>query len=114
MGTGRVTLPTWGGRSEFQYEGSVTKGTWIFWKDKSKTTGWAKPEFVTAEQYQRLLSNFSGQEVSLGNYRLPAPGTVEEWLKEHDQWGLALFIGQILVREGYADRGSQPGRIRFK
>jgi hypothetical protein len=27
-----MTLPTWGGLSEFQYEGSVTQGTSIIWK----------------------------------------------------------------------------------
>jgi hypothetical protein len=111
-----MTLTSWGGQSEFQYEGSVTQGTSICWRDRAKASGWSKPWFVTSEQYQRLLSEFSGQEVPLGNYRDPAPGSVEAWLKEQDgQWGagLALHFGQILVREGYAERVAQRGRIRF-
>lgn len=111
-----VNLPTWGGQSEFQYEGSVTQGTWISWRDKAKATGWSEPWLVTPEQYRSLLSKFSGQEVRLGNYRNPQPGTIEAWLKEQDgQWGagLALHFGAILVREGYAERATQRGRIRF-
>ena len=109
-----VTLATWGGRSEFRYEGSVTQGTWISWKDKSKAEGWSKPWLVKAGEYQGLLSNFSGQEVPLGNYRDPAPGTVEAWLKkQYDQWGLTSYLGAILVREGYAERAAQRGRILF-
>jgi hypothetical protein len=109
-----VTLPTWSGSSEFQYEGSVTKGTSIFWQERTRPRGWSKPSFVTAEHYRGLLSNFSGQEVTLGHYPYPPPGSVEEWLKEkYDQWGLTSYIGPILVREGYAERGAQRGRIRF-
>jgi hypothetical protein len=109
-----VTLPTWGGRSQFQSDGSVTQGTSIIWKDRSQPAGWSKPSLVKAEVYRRLLANFSGQEVTLGHCPDPPPGSVEEWLKEQfDQWGLTSYIGPILVREGYAERGDQSGRIRF-
>lgn len=109
-----MTLRTWGGRSEFRYEGSVAQGTWISWKDKAKAQGWSKPWLVKADEYRQLPSNFSGQEVTLGNYRNPQRGSVEEWLKEkYDQWGLTSYIGAILVNEGYAERCARPGLIRF-
>ncbi len=89
-------------------------GTLICWKDRSKAKGWSDPWPVKAEEYRALLANFSGQEVALGNYRNPVGGTVEEWLKkQYDQWGLASYIGVILVTEGYAERGVSKGRIRF-
>ncbi len=109
-----TTLETWGGRSDFRYEGSITQGTKIFYKDKSKATSWST-EVVTAEQYQGLLSKFSGLEVELGHYPTPRTGSIEEWLKvQYDQWGLTSYIGPILVHEGYAVRVAAKTRIRFK
>jgi hypothetical protein len=109
-----ITLPTWGGKSEFQYSGSVKQGTQISWKDKAKPGGFSRPLFVSPAQYQSLRSTFSGKEVPLGNYRDPAQGTLEAWLKKQpDQWGvgLARHLGKILVVERYAEPSSRRGRI---
>jgi len=112
-----TTLLTWGEQSEFQYDGSVTQGTRIRWKDNAKPDGFSKEWPVGREQYQSLLFTFSGQELPFGNYRKPTPGNLEAWLKEQPgQWGLGLarHLGQIMVKEGYAERVSRRGRIRFK
>ena len=112
------TLPTWAGRSEFKYTGSVQTGTTIWWKDKSGRGGWAnKPAFVTPEQYEKMLSKFSGQEVEIGVdfYKNNlTPGTLAAFMAEFDQWGLMSYIPSILESEGYAFRGSGRVRIRFK
>jgi hypothetical protein len=108
-------LKTWGGKSEFQFNGSVQEGTWIRWNDNAKPDGFSKEELVKPEQYQSSLATFAGQELALGNYRNPAPRTLEAWLKEQ-KWGggLARHLGTILVEEGYANQAAQRGRISFK
>jgi hypothetical protein len=111
-------LPTWGRQSEFQYDGSVTQRTRIRirWKDTAKLDGFSRECWVEPEQYQTLLSTFSGQELPFGNYRNPTPGTLEAWLKQQPKqwgWGLARHLGEIMVRQGFAERVSRRGHIRF-
>jgi hypothetical protein len=104
-----MTLPTWRGRSQFKYEGSVNKGTQIWFGDIEH------PLTVSASQYTRLLDHFNGQEVSLGTSRdEPQAGSVGEWLQENvTRTAIASYIAPILVTEGYARRVTDQAKIKF-
>lgn len=95
-------LETWGGRSTFEYEGSVTTGTLIrFGRD-----GW--PARVSGEQYAQILAAFRGQMVNVGTSRDRAPeGSLGAWMQQHiTRTALASYVAAILVHEGYAERVS--------
>jgi hypothetical protein len=111
MATVKVTLPTWAARKTFRYEGSVTQGTTIHCGADFRYA-----YQVPADQYAAMLTEFSGQEVSIGTSRTTPPtGSLGKWLTEnYDQYGMTSYIGPILLREGYAERGSTSDRIRFK
>jgi len=106
----KVTLATWGGRSQFRYEGSVAEGTLIYGK------GSPSPYCVSAKEYAAMLFKFSGQEVSIGtSYTDPPDGSLGKWLTdEYRQYGMTSYVGPILLKEQYAERGSRSDRIRFK
>jgi hypothetical protein len=112
------TLPTWAGRSEFKYTGSVRTGTTVWWKDKSGRNGWTNNAvFVNSALYAKMLSKLSGQEVGIGNdfhKNNLTPGTLAAFMAGFDQWGLMSYVPSILEYEGYAVRGSRRDRIRFK
>jgi len=105
-----VTIPTWGGRSRFQYTGSVRVGTWVYCGKDCQLR-----YEVPAEQYAAMLVKFSGQEVGIGtSFTTPPKGSLGQWLTdEFGQYGMTSYIGPILLREGYAVRGSRRDRIRF-
>lgn len=106
----KVILPTWGGRRTFQYDGSVKEGTRVYCgKDFQYRYD------VPADQYAKMLAKFSGEEVSIGTSRTTPPnGSLGEWLtNQYGQFGMTSYIGPILIREGYAVRGSRSDRIRF-
>ena len=69
-----------------------------------------------AEHYAAMLARFSSQEVSIGTSRTnPPKGSLGEWLKntyKHD--AVTSYVGPILLKEQYAERGSRSDRIRFK
>jgi hypothetical protein len=108
----RRTLQTWGGRSQFQYEGSVNQGTVIHCGKKLPLRRYEFPK----ELYAGMLAEFSSQEVSIGTSPVdPPPGSLGEWLdKTYGWYGMTSYIGPILLKEGKAERGAQPDRIRFK
>lgn len=103
-------LPTWGGRSEFKYTGSVETGTHIRYGRK----GWR--QFVSRNQYGALLERFAGQTVPIGTSRDSAPAdSVGAWLQKHvTKTAIASYVGSILLHEGYAERGSEASEIRFR
>ena len=105
------TLPTWASRSKFQYEGSVRAGTIIRYG-----TGFGFTDTISAAEYSRMLSKFSGKEVSIGTSRTsPPPGSLGEWFSiECSHTAKTSYIGPILLEEGYAERGSRSDRIRIK
>ena len=107
----RKELPTWSGRSKFEYSGSVQFGTHIFFGKAFRYH-----EFITPEQYQMLLSHFKGKTVSLGtSHTDPPTGSVGSWLLSNVcQRGLASYIGPILLDERWATRISgESDMIRF-
>jgi hypothetical protein len=104
------TLPTWAGKSRFDYSGSVPEGTEILYGKKPYR------QRVTAAQYCELLAQFKGATVGIGTSRTnPTPGSVGEWLQANvTKTALASYVGPILLEEGYAER--VPGArslIRF-
>jgi hypothetical protein len=104
-----MTLPTWTGRSHFEYQGSVRKGTQIwFGKDKHSLT-------VLASQYTGLLDHFKGQEVSVGTSRdKPQPGSLGEWLQKNvTRTAIVSYLAPILVTERYARRVTDQTKIKF-
>ena len=103
-----MRLKTWTGKSHFDYEGSVKKGTKIWYGQKGhKAT-------VSESQYKELLDHFKGQEVPLGTSRdMPQPGSLGEWLHENvTRTAIASYVGPILVTEGYACRVTDRTKLK--
>ena len=110
----RKRLPTWAGRSSFEYTGSVATGTEIWYGRKPYR------QRISAAHYSALLTHFSGATVGIGTSRTsPTPGSVGEWLQANvTKTAMASYVGPILLHEGYADRvtgarskiRSKPGR----
>lgn len=91
------TIPTWAGRSEFSYSGSVATGTVITFGARGSAT-------VTARSYRILLSKFGGRTVDAGTSRTNPPrGSLGAWLITNvSPVALASYVAAILVHEGYA------------
>ena len=101
----RITLPTLGGRSSFDYRGSVQEGTHIwFGKDKKNRA------MVSKEDYADLLDHFGGRIVKVGNSRRNRPpGSLGAWLKSHVTSAvIAAYVAKILIEEGYARKEDGP------
>ena len=105
----RIRLSTSAGLSKFEFEGSVSEGTHIYYGNGHEST-------VTKDQYERLLSHFKGKTVKIGTSRCNTPqGSLGEWINKNIQYrSLASYIVPILEREGYVKHGWQKGTIIFK
>ena len=92
-------LETWGGRSKFNYSGSVETGTDIVYGQ-----GWKVS--VSAEEYVNLRHHFMGRIVQVGTSRTdPPPESLGAWLQANvTQLAIASYVAPILVIEGYAKR----------
>ena len=93
------TLPTLGGRSSFDFCGSIREGTHIwFGKDKRNKS------FVSTANYEDLLTEFKGKIIQVGNGRRNRPpGSLGAWLKEHVTSAvIAAYVAKLLIEEGYA------------
>ena len=101
-------LPTWAGRSEFEYEGSVATGTTIYYGSCSSTR-------VSVNQYSALLQHFKAQSPNIGTSRDQAPmGSVGAWLQKNvTPTAIASYVGAILIHEGYATKGYESATIKF-
>ncbi len=83
-------LPTWAGRSEFEYDGSIATGTTINYGSGFSAT-------VSASQYAALLQHFKGQSPNIGTSRDQAPaGSVGAWLQKNVTPTAALHVKSIL------------------
>ncbi len=101
-------LPTWAGKSSFQYTGSVDTGTTI-------TYGKGFTVNVSVSDYSRLVRFFSGSEVEIGTSRTNAPaGSLGKWLQDNvTRTAIASYVGPILINEGYAEKVGES-KIRIK
>lgn len=90
---------TWGGRSSFNYTGSVTTGTDI-------TYGNGRIARVTAKQYADLRKHFLNRSVPAGLSRTASPtNSLGAWLQANvTQTAIATYVARILELEGYAVR----------
>jgi len=105
------TLPTWSGRSQFRYAGSVARGVSIRYGSK----GW--PASITGEEFAALLAAFGGRRVDVGTSRTsPPPMSLGAWLQQHvTRTAIASYVAPILLAEGIADRVPQnPHQIQFR
>lgn len=104
------TLPTWGNKSKFQYEGSVIDGTAIYYGTNNY------PIRISSEKYSQLLNHFRGKSVNIGTPRVnPPKGSVGEWLQESvTGTATASYVGAILIHEGYATKLEDGPIIDFK
>jgi ribosomal protein S27E len=95
----KYTLETWGGRSSFEYSGSVETGTEIVFGK-----GWKAN--VSAQDYVALRRHFMGLIVNIGTSRTEPPkGSLGEWLRANVKYaGIACYVGPVLIIEGYAKR----------
>jgi len=113
MGRGEAsvrTLPTWAGRSEFRYAGSVNEGVTIKYGN-----GFSYTQKITAQQFRNLLDYFRERTVNIGTSRTtPPPGSVGEWLQANvTRIAMASYVGPVLINENYASKVGGP-MIRFK
>ena len=94
-----IKLNTWADRSDFKYEGSISKGTTIYF-------GTEKSAEVSATKYQQLLNHFRGLSVNIGTSRTNAPiGSVGTWLQENvTKTAIASYVGAILIEEDLLKR----------
>src|SRR5258708_21864256 len=102
------TILTWGQEGEtFSYDGSVNTGTTIRYGQRFKFTA-----TISAINYQRLLRQFSGNQVAIGTSKTDPPaGSVGDWMKANvNKSGLMSYVGAILLEEGYATK-PRRGRI---
>jgi hypothetical protein len=90
------TLKTWAGRSEFSFEGTVSRGTEIHYGKSSRLN-------ITANHYSALLNHFRGQTVDIGTSRdKPQRNSLGEWLQVNiTKTATASYVGTILIHEGY-------------
>ncbi|MBW6521839.1 MAG: hypothetical protein K0A99_12665 [Desulfoarculaceae bacterium] len=102
------TLETWGGVSQFSYDGSVETGTKITYGNRRKAV-------VTAHQYAALRQHFLNREVPIGTTRKtletePPEGSLGAWLHANvNKAAIASYVGPILVHEDYAERVGEHG-----
>ena len=90
---------TWGGRSSFDYSGSVVTGTEIVYGK-----GWKSK--VNAHNYIALRRHFMDHIVPVGTSRtLPPKGSLGEWLQTIViRSAIACYVAPILIIERYAKR----------
>jgi hypothetical protein len=104
------TLNTWDDRSQFEYIGSVSKGTIIFYgKDFNNCVR------VKKDHYQSLIDHFRGQTVEAGTSKTNPPrNSVGKWLQENvTKTAIASYVLPILIDEKYAEKVGRT-EIRFK
>lgn len=103
-----IKLNTWADRSDFKYEGSISKGTTIYF-------GAGNCVEVPSTKYQELLNHFRGLSVNIGTSRNAPIGSVGAWLQENvTKTAIASYVGAILIKEGIAEKGSKTSIIKFK
>jgi hypothetical protein len=113
MGKGEssmLKLPTWAGRSEFRYSGSVKEGVTIKYGN-----GFSNTQKITPQQFRNLLNSFRERTVNIGTSRTTPPsGSVGEWLQVNvTKIAMASYVGPILINENYASKVGGP-KIKFK
>jgi hypothetical protein len=107
----RSRLPTWAGRSTFEYEGSLDgKLTLHYGKD------YAYSLTIDGADVLRGLKLFADKEVPIGTSRTqPPPSSLGKWLLGHvTKTAIASYLGPILIAHGYAERGSASDLIRIR
>lgn len=94
-----MELRTFGGRSKFEYAGSVDTGTKILFGTKGVVT-------ITADQYSELRKYFKGRIVSSGTSRSGnEDDSIGTWLQHHvTRVAIASYVCAILINEKYAER----------
>lgn len=100
-------MKTWAGRSKFSYTGSVAEGTTIrFGKGFSLKR--------SSDEYSKMITNFKGLTVNIGTSRTEPPkGSLGECFKANTgKSAVTSYVGQILIREGYAEKVGKT-EIRF-
>ena len=103
-----IKLNTWANRSNFKYEGSISKGTTIYFDTGNSAE-------VPATKYQQLLNHFKGLSVNIGTSRNAPIGSVGAWLQDNvTKTAIASYVGAILIEEGVAEKGSKSSIINFK
>ena len=103
------TLPTWRGKSQFSYEGSVTTGTQLHFGSEGRF-------LVCRAHYAALTRHFFGKTVEIGTSRTDPPeGSLGEWLQKNViRTAIASYVGPILLAEGFAERApGRPTQIRI-
>ena len=90
---------TWGGRSHFDYSGSVESGTDIVYGQ-----GWKVS--MSAQKYTTLRRHFLNRVVPVGtSFTDPPSDSLGAWLQANvTRTAIAIYVAPILVLEGYAER----------
>ena len=101
-------ISTWGGKSKFTYDGSVSEGTKIVFKSGVVLK-------FSKEEYEKILNFFIGKAVNIGTSRTnPPEGSLGRWIEINlSKTGTTSFIGAILLEEGYAIKTKNRAEIKF-
>jgi hypothetical protein len=98
-------LPTWSGRRNFRYSGSVQTGVTIEFGTDFQNIG----QF-SSDELRRLIEHFKGKEVPLGTQHTSSPikGSVAEWIRNNINRNriMTSYLGPIFVSEGYAEKNN--------
>jgi hypothetical protein len=86
---------TWGGRSRFDYSGSVETGT-----DNVYGQGWKVS--MSAQKYTALRRHFLGRIVPAGTtFTDPPSDSIGGWLQANvTRTAIAIYVAPILILEG--------------
>ena len=97
----RKTVSTLGGRSSFDFAGSVHSGVKLWYGKEKKNQA-----SVSSDQFDALLRFFSQKTVLVGNGRRNRPvGSIGAWLQEHvTRAVIASYIAKILVEEEFVQK----------
>ena len=106
-------IKIWKEKREFRYKGSVKDGTQVIVEELEDEN-----VMISSLQYYDLLSKFRGKTVNIGlpdsNNEIP-DDSLGSWLRDNvRRIPLAAYVGPILVKEGYAEKGDDVAFITFK
>ena len=96
-----MSIKTWGGKSDFEYDGCAMLGVRIHYGNQ-------KPIVVSKADFKKLCAAFLGGVIKVGASKTVAPvGSLGEWLQNNvTKTAIASYVAPILVREGYAIKES--------
>jgi hypothetical protein len=101
-----IVLKTITKSKSFKYDGSVNKGTTIYFGEGNKV-------YVSNDKWTSLIKTFNSKTIRIGSSRTdPQKGSLGDWLMNNvTKQAIASYIAPILIHEEFA---KQEGRFNIK